>query len=116
MTNLFELQLRYIKNYLRGSEYQMTYISMYVPMVVDSVVQNWVIVAMCEDVGTEGFVRAVQRLDALFYMDNLLLMSPRTAHLKEALDVLVGLFGRAVLQTKADKKVGMICQSCCTAS
>ena len=56
----------------------------------------------------------MQKLSALFYMDDGILASPRLARLKEALDFLAKLFDRMKLCMNVEKTVGMVCQSCRT--
>ena len=85
-------------------------------IVVDAFIRHWVMVVAGEDAGPEGFGRTVQKLAALLYAENRLLMSLQRSRLQEALEVLMGMFYMVRVVTNADKKVGMVCQTCRTAS
>ena len=84
-------------------------------MVVDTVIRHWATVVDWEDLGTEGFGRAVGNLAALFYTDDIILAYLRLSRLQEALDVLTGLFGRVGLRYNVYNMVNMVCQLCRTA-
>ena len=66
-------------------------------MVVDAVIHHWATVVSGEKTGPEGFGTASQKLAAPFYADGGILASPQPDRLKEALDVLTGLFERVRL-------------------
>ena len=81
-------------------------------MMVDGVISHWVALLAGEETGTDGFRRAMQWLMALFYNDDGILDSPRLDRLKEALDVLMGMFDRVGSHTNFKKMMGMVCQTC----
>ena len=83
-------------------------------MVVCALICHWVIVSAGEELGPEGFVRALQTLDALFYADDRILASPRLARIQEALDLLMRLFDLVRLRMNVGNTAGMNCQPCCT--
>ena len=66
-------------------------------MVVDAVIQNWVMLVSGEEARTEGFGQGIQWLVDFFYANDGLLVYPRTDLLLEALNVLKGLFNRVGL-------------------
>ena len=61
-----------------------------------TVILHWETVVVGEEAGPDGFVRSVQTLVMIFYVDDGFLASPRLARLQEALGVLTGLFYRVV--------------------
>ena len=61
-----------------------------------------------EDVGTDGFDRAIKKLATLFYEYDGLFASPRPAMLQEALDVLTGIFYRVGLRKNVNNRAGMV--------
>ena len=67
-------------------------------MVVDAVIHHCLVMVAGEYAGLEGFGRAVQNMDTLFYEEDRLLASPQPARLKEALYILTGLFNRLGLR------------------
>ena len=71
-------------------------------MVVDAVIRHWVKGVYGEDMGPEGFGRAVQKLVALFYENNVCLVSARPLRLQEALGVMTNLLYRLVLCKTVD--------------
>ena len=83
---------------------------------VDAVICHWETVVKGEELVPEGIGRAVQRLDVLFYGNGGILASPWSSGLQEALDVLTGLFDWIGLRINVNNMVGIICQSCRTAS
>ena len=66
------------------------------------------------DVGTEGFLWAMQKLVTLFYKVNGLIASPRPDRFQEDLDVISGTFYLVGLRTNVDKTVVMVFEPCCT--
>ena len=74
-------------------------------MVVDAVILHWAAVVDGEDAGSEGFVRAVKKLAAIFYENGRLLGSSQLARLQEALGVLTDMLDRVGLRTNVDKTV-----------
>ena len=79
-------------------------------MVVDYVIQNWVVIVVGEEDRPDGFRRYVQWIKAFFYEDNGILASLQLSRLHSALDVLTGLFGRVILQNNFKNMVGIVCQ------
>ena len=63
-----------------------------------------------EDTEKEGFGRVVQKLAALFYANDVLLVSSCLTMLQEAMDILAGLFSRLSLQTNVANTVVMLYQ------
>ena len=64
-------------------------------MVVDAGIQHWVTVVPPtpqEGYGQEGLGTSIQALLSLFYADDELVTSPKSACLRGAFDVLTGLF------------------------
>ena len=79
-------------------------------MVVDAVIFHRVTLVTGEETGPDGFGRAIQWLAVFFYADDGLLASTRLHRIQGALDVLIGMFCRVVLQTNINKTVGIVCQ------
>ena len=77
-------------------------------MVVDAVIQHWVILMTEEEAGLDVFGWAIQWLAAFFYANDSHLTSPSPARIQAEPDVLTGLFGRFGLQTNLDKPVGVV--------
>ena len=77
-------------------------------MVLDAVICCWFMLVLVEEAVPDGFGWAVQWPEALFYVDDGLLASPRPAWLQVVLDVLKVLFYRFGLQTNVTKMVGMV--------
>ena len=75
-------------------------------MMVDAVIFQWVPLVEGEEVGINGFGRAVQWLAAFFHAIERLLDSPRLVRLQADLDVLTFFFDRMVLQTNVKKSWG----------
>ena len=67
-------------------------------VVVDAMIQYWVTSVSEEEVGIEGFGRAVQWIVSLLYVENVIHASSWTNRLKEVLYVLTGVFIRVGLQ------------------
>ena len=55
----------------------------------------------------EIFGRVVQRLEVLFYDNDVIIPFPWKSQLQEALGVLAGIFGQVGLSTKLAKMLGM---------
>ena len=77
-------------------------------IVVDALICHWFTLVEGEEVGLDGFGRAVQWLVAFFYAKDGHLALPGPYHIEAALYVLTGLFNMVVLHTNVDKTVGMI--------
>ena len=77
-------------------------------MVVDALICHWFTLVEGEEVGLDGFGRAVQWLVAFFYADDGHLSLTGPSHIQAALYVLTGLFIRVVLHTNVDKTVEII--------
>ena len=75
-------------------------------MVVDTVIQNWGYLVVGKEAVPEGFSWAVQWIMSFFYVDGVILTSPRLARLQAALDVLTGLFDWVVLWMNIIKNWG----------
>ena len=81
-------------------------------MVLDTLIQHWVVLVAGEEAVPDGFGRDVQWITMLFHADDGILSSLRLARLHEALDVLMGLFERVVFCINVNKMVGMVYQLC----
>ena len=75
-------------------------------MVVGALTRHWVTMVAGEEAEPDEFVRAVQRLLALLYAYNGILIPPWQEWIQEALGVLTGLFNWVVLSTNMEKNCG----------
>ena len=75
-------------------------------MVVDTVIQNWGYLVVGKEAVPEGFSWAVQWIMSFFYVDGVILTSPRLARLQAELDVLTGLFDWVILWMNIIKNWG----------
>ena len=72
-------------------------------MVVEAVLQNWILLVAEGEAGPERWGQEIQRQDAFFYTDDQLFASTHTEWTQ-------GEFNRLVLWANVGKTVGMICQ------
>ena len=63
-------------------------------MVLDAVICCWFMLVLVEEAVPDGFGWAVQWPEALFYVDDGLLASPRPFWIQLTLDILMGMFDR----------------------
>ena len=85
-------------------------------VVVDAVIQHWVTVVVDPQEGArqEGIVTPIQTLLDLFYAQNGLITSPKSAFLQGTFGALMGLFDRVGLGTNKENTVSMACMTCHT--
>ena len=85
-------------------------------IVVDSVIRLWVRVVKGpqEGSGQEVLGTSIQTLSALFYADDVLIVSPESARLKGSFDALTRLFDRVGLCTNEGNMMSMSCRPCRT--
>ena len=67
-----------------------------------------------EGAGQEGLGTSSQALSVLFYADDRLVTSPKSACLQEAFDTLTNFFDQVGLCTNKGNTVSMACQPCHT--
>ena len=82
-------------------------------VMLDVVVRHWLMIMAEKAVGPEGFYHAVQKVFSLFYTDNVLPVLTMLECLQWVLYILIGPFDWLVLQTNVQKKLVLVCQSCC---
>ena len=85
-------------------------------MVVEAVIQHWVTVVVPPQEGTrrEGLGMSVQALSSIFYADDRLVASTKSALLQGAFNALEGLFNQMGLRKNEGKTVSMACWPCHT--
>ena len=82
----------------------------------DTVIRQWVTVVgrYQEGAGQEGLVKSIQALLALFYFNDSLVVSPKSARLQEAFNALTSLFDHLSRRINKGNTVIMACRSCHT--
>ena len=83
-------------------------------MVVDAVIQHWVVVVALAELVAEVLRETIQELADFFYTDYGLVVSPQPERLQRTFNVLIYLFYRFGLRTNMRKTVSIACWLCYT--
>ena len=81
-------------------------------IIVEVVIQNWMIMVETKETVLEGLVIPIQRLVAYFYDKNILIVSTQAGCLQRAFNVLIQIFDCVSLNSNVKKTVIMVCQPC----
>ena len=76
-------------------------------VVVDAVIQHWIMVVVPEESGTKRLRETFQELPVFFYADDGSVASPQTERLHRAFNILTDLFGQVGLCKNVWKMVNM---------